>query len=99
MQDNDTKHTSSIVVDYLDEIEVNLLEWPPQSPGLNPIEHIWAYIKRKVTVFGKLNKKELKERILEIWHSIDVNMLQNFFNSFHKRALEVYKAKGKHTHC
>ncbi|ORD95718.1 TCB1 [Hepatospora eriocheir] len=58
MQDNDPKHTFSIVVNYLDEMKVNLLEKPPQSPDLNPKEYIWAYIKRKLAVFGKLNKKE-----------------------------------------
>ena len=38
--DNAPRHRAKIVQQWLHEIEVETLEWPPQSPDLNPIEHV-----------------------------------------------------------
>lgn len=39
-QDNDPKHKSKRAMKWFEDNEIEVLDWPPQSPDLNPIEHM-----------------------------------------------------------
>ncbi|CAJ0933490.1 unnamed protein product, partial [Ranitomeya imitator] len=46
-QDNDPKHMLSLVKQWFNDNEVEVLNWLPQSPDVNPIKHLWVELKKK----------------------------------------------------
>ena len=58
-QDNDPKRTAKITKEWLRDNSVNVLEWPSQSPDLNPIEHLWRDLKMAVHRRSPSNLTEL----------------------------------------
>ena len=73
--------------------------WPAQSPDLNPIEHIWVHLKKKLAEYEtSLNEiHELWERIQVDWEGILAKDCQNLIKSMPRRVQAVLKAKGGYT--
>jgi transposase len=97
--DNDPKHKSKIVQNWLSEQEFAVLPWPAQSPDLNPIEHLWSEVKRQLNKFNSPPKgiNDLWERIVEVWNKISIQSCQNLIASMPRRINDVIKAKGRWT--
>ena len=62
-QDNDPKHRAHIVTHWLKEKEVELLKWLPFSPDLNPIEHMWDEVERRMMKKEKVEERNRTETI------------------------------------
>ncbi len=76
--------------------EFTLLKWPPQSPDLNPIEHIWDVVKWEIRVMDVLptNLQQLCDAIMSIWTKISEECFQHLVESKPRRINAVLKAKG-----
>jgi hypothetical protein len=98
-QDNDPKHTSKMATECLATNQINTLLWPPQSPDLNPIEHLWGYLKRKLATYHDPTDgiQELWTRVEHEWDNIPVSICCELINSMPERIKSVLKSKGGHT--
>ena len=96
-QDNDPKHTSKVVKAYFSSEGINVLEWPAQSPDLNPIEHLWAILDSKLIRERVTNKTLLFSELQRAWEAIDISLLKSLVESIPKRLQAVIEAKGLNT--
>ena len=98
-QDNDLKHTVLLTKEWFDDNNVEVLPWPPQSPDLNPIEHLWNDVDRRlralnVTIRGK---DALWEHISQIWNETALETCTKLIESMPERVKDVINAKGGYT--
>ncbi|KAK3510401.1 hypothetical protein QTP70_005894 [Hemibagrus guttatus] len=69
-QDNDPKHTSKSTFEWLKKNKMKTLEWPSQSPDLNPIEMLWHDLKKVVHARKPSNVAELQQFCKDEWAKI-----------------------------
>lgn len=95
MQDGAKCHTSKSTIAWLKENRINFMpDWPPQSPDLNPIENIWAYINAKLRDHHFTNKEQLWQRLKIIWNEIPQGLIDKLITSVPSRLSAVVKSKG-----
>ena len=65
--DNDHEHTSKNVRQWLGSGKKSyVLSWPAQSHDINPIEHLWAWLKHSLNQY-----QGAPTRLLELWECIE----------------------------
>ncbi len=74
------------------ENEFTLLKWPPKSPDLNPIEHLWDAVEREIRIMDvqPTNLQQLRDAIMLIW----TKCFQHLAESMPRRIKAVLKANG-----
>jgi len=104
-QDNDPKHTAKItkkyLADYKTQTGITTIDWPSNSPDLNPIENLWMTLNRIKDAWPihtkPTNKAALFKRLAESWDEIGLEVLRDLIRSMPRRVKDVIKAKGHHT--
>lgn len=97
-QDNDPKHSSKLVKEWFGSKNINVLEWPSQSPDLNPIEHLWEVLDRRIRMHSDIkNQQQLFGIIESEWSRIPAETLQKLVDSMPRRCQAVLDSRGYST--
>jgi transposase len=96
--DNTTSHTVRSVCDFLQDRNVSVLPWPAKIPDLNPIEHVWDLLNRRLRAraIPLRNVRELAGALVEEWGNISA--ITGESGAVHgRRYTAVLNAAGGHT--
>ena len=110
-QDNARPHIAKVTQKWLEnagrEHGFTIMNWPPCSPDLNPIENLWAVLKLELHrrypdtkyLHGSPDaiKAVLKERLYEVWWDIGEEVLNRLIESMPERVQAVIEADGWYT--
>ncbi|KAK3574689.1 hypothetical protein QTP86_013045 [Hemibagrus guttatus] len=92
--DNDPKHTARATKEWLRKKHFKVLEWPSQSPDLNPIENLWRELKIRVAQRQPQNITALEEICMEEWAKLPATVCKNLVATYRKRLTSVIANKG-----
>ncbi len=81
----------------LKQLRVKVMDWPSMSPDLNPIDHLWGILKRKVEERKVSYIHQLRDVIVEEWKRTTVVTCEALVNFIPKRVKAVLKNNGRHT--
>ena len=106
MQDNASIHTAYKVHHWFGNYGVEVMQWPPYSPDLNPIEHLWYRLKEllysrhpELLEIGKGEKAHISitTALIEVWREVGRELMDSLIGSMETRVNAVLQAKGWYT--
>ena len=98
-QDNARPHVARVCQNFLANHNVQPLDWPPYSPDLSPIEHLWDQLDRRVRQRQPppTTRAQLARALEEEWNNIPIRRINTLMNSMTRRIRAVAQANGGHT--
>ncbi|GFT90836.1 transposable element Tc3 transposase [Trichonephila clavipes] len=87
MDDNARPHRTLAVEELLESEDITLMDWPAYSPDLNPIEHRWDALGRRIAarLHHPENTQQLKQMLIEEWILLPQEMLHQLVLSMRRR--------------
>lgn len=104
--DNASIHTAGSTSMWLLLRGIALIDWPPYSPDLNPIENIWAMLKRRLRrdfphlhdlKDNEADRAEFIRCITIAWAAIPQAQITRVIDSLERRLKAVIKVRGWYT--
>jgi hypothetical protein len=99
-QDNDPKHISHLCKNYLARKKrsgaINIMEWPPQSPDLSPIELLWDELDRAVRKLNPTGAESMWNTLQTAWNKITPQTLEKLVARMPRLCAAVIAKKGGH---
>ncbi|GFX05305.1 transposable element Tcb2 transposase [Trichonephila clavipes] len=87
MDDNARSHRTLAVEELLESEYITRMDWPTYSPDLNPIEHVWDALGRRIVarLHHPENTQQLKQLLIEEWALLPQEMLHQLVLSMRRR--------------
>ena len=99
MDDNARPHRAAVVEEFLQTEDIARMDWPARSPDLNPIEHVWDMLGRRVASrqHPPITLQDLRAALQEEWTLLPQNEIDDLIRSMHRRCVACIAARGDHT--
>ena len=95
MHDGAPCHRAKVVTRFLGNKGIPTIKWPGNSPDLNPIENVWAYMKDKIADKRNMSVTSITKAIKEFWaKDMDMTYLLKLADSMPRRIRKVIRANG-----
>ncbi|KFM66177.1 Transposable element Tcb1 transposase, partial [Stegodyphus mimosarum] len=98
MDDNARPHRANIVSECLQSEDISRMDWPAFSPDLNPVEHVWDMLGRRVADRKPLPTclPELRRALRFEWCNIHQDPIDNLILSMPTRCTDCIVSSGRH---
>jgi hypothetical protein len=105
-QDNARIHNFGGTPEWLQLHGIEFIDWPPHSPDLNPIEHVWKALKEilikeypqiRDLKNNEADRAKLAEYLQLAWRKIDQRFIRKLIESLPRRLRAVIRARGYYT--
>lgn len=98
MDDNARPHRTANVQELLESEDITRMDWPAYSPDLNPIEHVWDALGRRLATrqYPPGNTHQLKDALKEEWRRLPQELLDNLVLSMERRCQATITVRGGH---
>ncbi|GBM11306.1 hypothetical protein AVEN_13549-1 [Araneus ventricosus] len=99
MDDNARHHRANIVGECLQSEDITRMDWPAYSPDLNPIQHVWDMLGRRIAARQPPPTclPELRRALLDEWCNIPQDQIDNLTLSMPRRCKACIASSGRHT--
>jgi transposase len=99
MDDNARPHRSRAVTAYPQSEAVTSVPWPAMSPDLNPIEHIWDMLGRRIQAWEPpvQNIRQLEAALHREWQQLSQHDIRRLTGGMRRRVEAVIQAHGRYT--
>jgi hypothetical protein len=93
-QDNAPCHTSVYTRNWFQQHAMQVMQWPPQSPDLNPVENLWNNLKQRLELLEIHGMDNLWETAQKLWMETSQAIMNNLMASMPRRVQAVLRNRG-----
>lgn len=95
MHDNAPPHTSKYSKKCFKHNNINVLNWPASSPGLNPIKSLWDYMDKEFKKLKPTNTGQIQTVIQDLWGCVTPMQCKTLVDSMPRRIKQCILARDK----
>ena len=99
IQNNAPPHAARDMAVFLDQQDVDVMDWPARSPDMNPIDHVWdqmsVWIRDKDDPSSTI--AELNNAVRQAWAAVRAVTARTLVESIPRRVRALLAARGGHT--